>query len=200
MPGAMPRGPAGTHDRQGTAARRHRRPVRGRGPRRAALHRSPTRRPDARRVPRPHRSTTSRSPRKRSAASPNRARSTAAARPSRSTRSATSLSEPAPWRLHVTPRARRDIRQLDPPIRRRILDALDKLAADPRKAFLHDHEGGFLPQPAAARFACRARRPTPRAHRAGGGTQKPLPQPLHSAASRAPEVLSFDAAAGTVSA
>jgi hypothetical protein len=32
---------------------------------------------------------------------------------SRSTRSVTSLTEPTPWRLQVTPRARRDIRQLD---------------------------------------------------------------------------------------
>jgi mRNA interferase RelE/StbE len=52
------------------------------------------------------------------------------------------LSEPTPWRLHVTPRARRDIRQLDPPIRRRILAALDALAADPRSAPLHRLTGG----------------------------------------------------------
>lgn len=36
--------------------------------------------------------------------------------------------------MQVTPRARRDIRQLDPPIRRRILAALDALAADPQNA------------------------------------------------------------------
>ena len=44
------------------------------------------------------------------------------------------MSEPTPWRLQLAPRARRDIRQLDPPIRRRILTALDALAADPRSA------------------------------------------------------------------
>ena len=52
------------------------------------------------------------------------------------------MSEPAPWRLQVTPRARRDIRQLDPPIRRRILAALDALATDPRSAPLHRLTGG----------------------------------------------------------
>jgi mRNA interferase RelE/StbE len=53
------------------------------------------------------------------------------------------LSDPGPpWRLHVTPRARRDIRQLDPPVRRRILDALDQLAADPRTAPLRRLTGG----------------------------------------------------------
>jgi mRNA interferase RelE/StbE len=52
------------------------------------------------------------------------------------------LSEPPPWRLHITPRARRDIRQLDPPIRRRILDALDVVATDPRSAPLRRLSGG----------------------------------------------------------
>jgi len=40
------------------------------------------------------------------------------------------------WRLDVTPSARRDLRRLDPPIRRRVLEALDQLAADPLAASL----------------------------------------------------------------
>lgn len=40
------------------------------------------------------------------------------------------------WRLDITPPARRDLRRLDPPIRRRVLEALDNLAADPRAARL----------------------------------------------------------------
>jgi mRNA interferase RelE/StbE len=52
------------------------------------------------------------------------------------------LSESSPWRLHVTPGARRDIRKLDPPIRHRILDALDLVAADPRSAPLRRLTGG----------------------------------------------------------
>ena len=40
------------------------------------------------------------------------------------------------WRLYVTPPARRDLRRLDPPIRRRVLDALDQLATDPNAARL----------------------------------------------------------------
>jgi mRNA interferase RelE/StbE len=42
----------------------------------------------------------------------------------------------AGWRLDVTPPARRDLRRLDPPIRRRVLEALDQLAADPLTAQL----------------------------------------------------------------
>jgi mRNA interferase RelE/StbE len=34
-------------------------------------------------------------------------------------------------RVEFTPRARRDLRQIDPPVRRRILDALDRLVGDP---------------------------------------------------------------------
>jgi mRNA interferase RelE/StbE len=52
------------------------------------------------------------------------------------------LSDAEPWRLDITPRARRDIRQLDLPIRRRILDALDTVAADPRSAPLRRLTGG----------------------------------------------------------
>jgi mRNA interferase RelE/StbE len=52
------------------------------------------------------------------------------------------LSDAEPWRLDITPRARRDVRQLDPPIRRRILDALDTVAADPRSAPLRRLTGG----------------------------------------------------------
>jgi mRNA interferase RelE/StbE len=37
----------------------------------------------------------------------------------------------AGWRVEFTSRAVRDLRQLDPPVRRRILDALDRLVADP---------------------------------------------------------------------
>jgi mRNA interferase RelE/StbE len=39
------------------------------------------------------------------------------------------LSEP--WAYAVTPAARRDLRRLDPPVRRRIVDALDRFVADP---------------------------------------------------------------------
>lgn len=35
------------------------------------------------------------------------------------------------WRVEITPPARRDVRRLDPPVRRRVLDALDRLVADP---------------------------------------------------------------------
>ena len=35
------------------------------------------------------------------------------------------------WHVEVTPRARRDLRNLDPPIRRRVLDALDRVTGDP---------------------------------------------------------------------
>jgi mRNA interferase RelE/StbE len=36
-----------------------------------------------------------------------------------------------PWSYSVTPPARRDIKRLDPPIQRRVLNALDRFAADP---------------------------------------------------------------------
>lgn len=36
-----------------------------------------------------------------------------------------------PWTYAVTPPARRDLRRLDPPVRRRITDALDKIVVDP---------------------------------------------------------------------
>jgi mRNA interferase RelE/StbE len=36
------------------------------------------------------------------------------------------------WSYVVTPAARRDLRRLDPPIRRRIVSALDRFIADPR--------------------------------------------------------------------
>ena len=39
---------------------------------------------------------------------------------------------PERWSYVVTPPARRDLRRLDPPIRRRILAALDRFVADPR--------------------------------------------------------------------
>jgi mRNA interferase RelE/StbE len=39
------------------------------------------------------------------------------------------LSEP--WSYAVTPPARRDLRRLDRPVKRRIVDALDRFVADP---------------------------------------------------------------------
>jgi mRNA interferase RelE/StbE len=39
------------------------------------------------------------------------------------------LSEP--WTYAVTPPARRDLRRLDPPVRRRIIDTLDRFVANP---------------------------------------------------------------------
>jgi mRNA interferase RelE/StbE len=37
----------------------------------------------------------------------------------------------AGWRVEITPPARRDLRRLDAPVRRRVLDALDRLVGDP---------------------------------------------------------------------
>jgi mRNA interferase RelE/StbE len=37
----------------------------------------------------------------------------------------------AGWRLEFAPRARRDLRHTDPQVRRRVLDALDRLVGDP---------------------------------------------------------------------
>jgi mRNA interferase RelE/StbE len=36
------------------------------------------------------------------------------------------------WSLRVSPPARRDLKRLDRPVQRRILDALDKFVVDPR--------------------------------------------------------------------
>lgn len=36
-----------------------------------------------------------------------------------------------PWSYAVTPAARRDLRRLDPPVRRRIIDGLDRFVIDP---------------------------------------------------------------------
>ena len=36
------------------------------------------------------------------------------------------------WSHQFTPPARRDLKRLDPPVQRRILDALDRFVADPR--------------------------------------------------------------------
>lgn len=36
------------------------------------------------------------------------------------------------WSYIITPPARRDLRRLDPPVKRRIVDALDRLVLDPR--------------------------------------------------------------------
>jgi mRNA interferase RelE/StbE len=38
------------------------------------------------------------------------------------------------WAHEITPPARRDLKRLDPPVQRRILDALDRFVADPRAA------------------------------------------------------------------
>lgn len=35
------------------------------------------------------------------------------------------------WRVEITPPARRDLRRIDPPVGRRVLDTLDRLVADP---------------------------------------------------------------------
>jgi mRNA interferase RelE/StbE len=51
------------------------------------------------------------------------------------------LPDPAPWRLIVTAPARRDVRRLDPPVRRRILAALDALAASPDSGQLRQLTG-----------------------------------------------------------
>lgn len=37
----------------------------------------------------------------------------------------------AGWRVEITPPARRDLRRIDPPVRKRIIDALDRLVGDP---------------------------------------------------------------------
>lgn len=40
----------------------------------------------------------------------------------------------SPWRVELTRAAERDLRRLDPPIRRRVESAVRTLAEDPRKA------------------------------------------------------------------
>lgn len=35
------------------------------------------------------------------------------------------------WRVELTPRAARDLRHLDPPVRRRVFDALERLVGEP---------------------------------------------------------------------
>ena len=42
----------------------------------------------------------------------------------------------APWGVQVTPRARRDVRNLDAPVRRRVHEALERLAENPSAAQL----------------------------------------------------------------
>ena len=37
----------------------------------------------------------------------------------------------AGWRVEITGRARRDLRRLDPPVRERIYESLERLVADP---------------------------------------------------------------------
>jgi mRNA interferase RelE/StbE len=48
----------------------------------------------------------------------------------------------AGWRYEFTPRARRDLRRLDPPVRRRILTALDRLLEEPSAADLRKLRDG----------------------------------------------------------
>jgi mRNA interferase RelE/StbE len=36
----------------------------------------------------------------------------------------------APWQSELAPRAQRDLRRLDPPVMRRVLDAIDRLCAE----------------------------------------------------------------------
>ena len=55
------------------------------------------------------------------------------------------MTDEAAWRLEFAPRARRDLKRLDPPIARRILAAIEGLLDDPptgdrRKLTDHDDE------------------------------------------------------------
>lgn len=43
---------------------------------------------------------------------------------------------PPHWGIEITPPARRDVRRLDPPVRRRVRDALERLAESPKDAQL----------------------------------------------------------------
>ena len=47
----------------------------------------------------------------------------------------------APWSLRVATSAKRDLRRLDPPIRARVVAALEKLAADPHSGQLRKLTG-----------------------------------------------------------
>jgi len=47
----------------------------------------------------------------------------------------------AQWRLRFATRAQRDLRRLDPPIRARVVAALEKLAADPHAGQLRKLTG-----------------------------------------------------------
>jgi mRNA interferase RelE/StbE len=47
----------------------------------------------------------------------------------------------AGWRYEFFPRARRDLRRLDPPVSRRILAALDQLIEDPSTADIRKLQG-----------------------------------------------------------
>jgi mRNA interferase RelE/StbE len=47
----------------------------------------------------------------------------------------------APWSLRVVTSAKRDLRRLDPPIRARVVVALEKLAADPHAGQLRKLTG-----------------------------------------------------------
>jgi mRNA interferase RelE/StbE len=51
------------------------------------------------------------------------------------------LADPPQWRLTFTASARRDLRRLDPPIGRRVLTALETVAADPDRAQLRQLVG-----------------------------------------------------------
>lgn len=41
------------------------------------------------------------------------------------------MTDPGVWRIRIAPRAGRDLQRLDPPIRRRVLAAIQGLIADP---------------------------------------------------------------------
>jgi len=45
------------------------------------------------------------------------------------------------WSYEVTPPARRDLRRLDPPVRRRVVAALDRFILDPRAADIRKLSG-----------------------------------------------------------
>jgi mRNA interferase RelE/StbE len=47
----------------------------------------------------------------------------------------------APWRVEITPSARRELRRLDPPVRARVTEALERVAADPHGAQLRRISG-----------------------------------------------------------
>jgi mRNA interferase RelE/StbE len=47
-----------------------------------------------------------------------------------------------PWTYVITPPARRDLQRLDGPIKKRVVDALDRLVADPHVSDIRKLAGG----------------------------------------------------------